>query len=112
MPFFVWETNGPQGPAGLSAYQVAQANGFEGTELEWLESLAGPQGIPGNAGMFELEFPEPSATWIIQHSLGFRPNVNVVNAAGEVLYCQVTHADKNTAVLSFSQPFAGTATFS
>jgi hypothetical protein len=62
--------------------------------------------------MFELEFPEPSATWIIQHGLGFRPNVNVVNAAGEVLYCQVTHADKNTAVLSFSQPFAGTATFS
>jgi hypothetical protein len=51
MPFFVWETNGPQGAAGLSAYQVAQANGFEGTELEWLESLAGPQGIPGTSSV-------------------------------------------------------------
>jgi hypothetical protein len=112
MPFFVWETNGPQGPSGLSAYQIAQANGFGGTELEWLAFLQGEQGIPGNAGMFELEFPEPEDTWVIQHSLGFRPNVNVVDANGEVIYCQVTHVNKNLAVLTFSQPFAGIATFS
>lgn len=28
-----------QGPEGLSAYEVAVANGFQGTEAEWLESL-------------------------------------------------------------------------
>lgn len=30
---------GPPGPPGLSAYQVAVQNGFVGTEQEWLQSL-------------------------------------------------------------------------
>lgn len=30
---------GPKGERGLSAYEVAQKNGFKGTEQEWLESL-------------------------------------------------------------------------
>lgn len=32
---------GPQGPEGDSAYDVAVANGFVGTEQEWLDSLSG-----------------------------------------------------------------------
>lgn len=28
-----------QGKDGLSAYEVAKANGFSGTETEWLETL-------------------------------------------------------------------------
>lgn len=35
---------------GLSAYEVAVKNGFEGTEEAWLESLVGPQGEQGPAG--------------------------------------------------------------
>lgn len=47
------------GVAGASAYEAAVANGFVGTEVEWLASLQGadgadgiegPQGIPGNDG--------------------------------------------------------------
>ncbi|MFI8608503.1 hypothetical protein ACIGFL_09280 [Pseudomonas sp. NPDC077649] len=34
-----------QGPAGDSAYQVAVANGFVGTEAEWLASLDGADGL-------------------------------------------------------------------
>ncbi|MFC6858223.1 hypothetical protein [Zunongwangia atlantica] len=34
---------------GKSAYQIAQANGFQGTEEEWLQSLVGP---PGEAAEF------------------------------------------------------------
>jgi len=42
------------GPAGASAYEIAVANGFTGTESEWIESIegvAGP-GVPsgGSAG--------------------------------------------------------------
>lgn len=39
---------GPQGPpgdAGLSAYQIAQNNGYVGTEQEWLETYFPEQGI-------------------------------------------------------------------
>lgn len=36
--------------AGDSAYEIAQKNGFEGTEEEWLASLVGPRGPQGPAG--------------------------------------------------------------
>lgn len=45
---------GPQGepgPKGASAYEVAVANGFEGTEEEWLESLKGGGG-PSDGGHY------------------------------------------------------------
>lgn len=36
--------------AGKSAYAIAVAHGFQGTEQEWLESLRGPKGDPGDKG--------------------------------------------------------------
>ncbi len=44
---------GSTGSSGLSAYQVAVAGGFVGTEAQWLASLVGeqgPQGEPGQDG--------------------------------------------------------------
>jgi len=35
-----------RGVLGLSAYEIAVRNGFDGTEVEWLASLVGPQGEP------------------------------------------------------------------
>jgi hypothetical protein len=40
-------TNGTNGQNGLSAFQIAQQNGFTGTVQEWLESLIGPEGPSG-----------------------------------------------------------------
>lgn len=42
--------DGATGPAGASAYEVAVAAGFVGTEAQWLASLEGPQGAAGPAG--------------------------------------------------------------
>ena len=36
---------------GYSAYEVAVINGFRGTEEEWLATLRGEKGNPGNAGL-------------------------------------------------------------
>ena len=41
---------GDPGVNGASAYQVAVANGFSGTEAQWLASLTGPAGEPGQVG--------------------------------------------------------------
>lgn len=41
---------GPTGPSGKSAYEIAVADGYSGTESEWLESLRGEQGDPGDPG--------------------------------------------------------------
>lgn len=44
------EAGPPGGPPGPSAYDVAVSEGFLGTEAEWLESLEGPAGDPGDDG--------------------------------------------------------------
>lgn len=41
---------GEKGENGLSAYELAVQEGFEGTLEEWLDSLVGPQGEPGRQG--------------------------------------------------------------
>lgn len=41
---------GEKGDPGDSAYQVALAHGFEGSEEEWLASLKGPKGDTGETG--------------------------------------------------------------
>lgn len=41
---------GATGANGLSAYQVAVANGFAGTQAEWLASLKGEKGDQGDQG--------------------------------------------------------------
>lgn len=50
---------GPPGPDGLSAYQVAVDNGFSGDETAWLSSLVGPQGSQGPAGQDSSELYKP-----------------------------------------------------
>lgn len=41
---------GPAGADGRSAYEVAVANGFVGSQSAWLASLQGPKGDPGTGG--------------------------------------------------------------
>ena len=43
-PAIVRIATGAPGNDGASAYEVAVANGFVGTEAEWLDSLQGPPG--------------------------------------------------------------------
>lgn len=43
-----WVT--PTGTDGDSAYEIAVAHGYSGTESQWLASLVGPQGDPGAPG--------------------------------------------------------------
>lgn len=44
-------TDGVDGEDGDSAYEVAVANGFVGTESAWLASLIGPKGDQGDQGI-------------------------------------------------------------
>lgn len=45
-----FEPSGPQGKDGLSAYDIYVKNGGILTESEWLASLKGTQGEPGQDG--------------------------------------------------------------
>lgn len=46
----VGNLKGPKGDSGLSAYDMAVANGFVGTEAQWLASLVGAPGSDGSDG--------------------------------------------------------------
>lgn len=41
---------GEKGDTGLSAYQIAVNNGYNGSEQQWLDSLHGEKGDTGNTG--------------------------------------------------------------
>lgn len=58
------ELRGEVGPAGASTYDIAVANGYEGTQIEWLESLKGAKGDKGDdsidlSGFFNLDTKLP-----------------------------------------------------
>ena len=65
------------GKNGLSAYEIAVQNGFEGTETEWLESLKGEQGVPGEKGD-PYELTEADRTEIVNDVLDALPNAEGV----------------------------------
>jgi hypothetical protein len=44
------ELRDASGADGASAYELAVAGGFVGTQAQWLASLVGPQGAPGSNG--------------------------------------------------------------
>lgn len=50
---------GSDGSDGLSAYEVAVADGYSGTEADWLDSLVGPQGEIGES--FTVDATGPTA---------------------------------------------------
>lgn len=63
-----------KGDDGLSAYQIAVANGFVGTEAEWIASLKGPQG------------PAAPVTWAyFKDHWSETPTTAGTTAAGSVL---------------------------
>lgn len=61
------------GPPGPSAYEVAVAAGFTGTQVQWLESLKGPKGDRG------IEGPDGPPPVIYQEE---------INTAAEVYFAQ------------------------
>ncbi|MBQ9731091.1 MAG: hypothetical protein IJV94_03040 [Bacilli bacterium] len=56
-PARVTGATGKAGQDGLSAYQIAVAGGFKGTEAEWLISLVGKDGEDGKDGAQGIQGP-------------------------------------------------------
>lgn len=82
---------GPQGPTGeagingKSAYEIAVANGFEGTEKEWIESL---KGATGALSIEKVEYITID-DWNIQHKLQItytdKDNISKTMTTGETV---------------------------
>lgn len=78
---------------------IIAAKGDEGPE--------GPTG--GTGGSFAYEQITPSATWTIDHNLGYIPNVTVIDGLGREVMGDIAHPTLNQTVLTFSAMFSGDA---
>lgn len=95
---------------GASAYEIAVANGFVGTEAEWLESLKGSGGTGSSAAKtYIYRQNTPSDNWQITHNLGSIPSVEVFNNLNQEIEGDVIHPDQFTTTIRFSLPVAGFA---
>lgn len=77
---------------------------------DWFHGTQGPQGPPGPAGgTFTFEQDIASATWTIEHDLGFFPAVSVVDTLGREFEGAVTYVDDNNLIVEFAVPVTGKA---
>lgn len=67
----------------------------------------GPAGPSGAGTTFTQA--SPSGTWTINHNLGYRPSVEIIDAGGNEVEATVTHTSLNQTVVTFTTPIAGIA---
>lgn len=61
------------------------------------------------AAACEFAQAAPASFWRITHGLGFRPNVSVIDSAGDVCLADVAWPDAATVIVTFGAPTSGTA---
>lgn len=94
---------GPEGPPGPEGDP-----GPEGPEGD--EGPIGPQGPPGpSGGSYTHNQSGASDTWVVNHNLGFFPNVMSFDTTGEEIVGQVIHNTINQLTIVFSAPVSGSA---
>lgn len=88
-------TAGPQGPKG--------DQGDPGPQ--------GPAGPVGGSGFVQYTHVQnaPTNHWVIDHGLGYKLNVTVVDTSGTVMEGDVTWPTDNRIVVDFNYSFAGEA---
>jgi hypothetical protein len=88
-----------RGPAGMAAH-------LERHPLAPVAAIVGPPGPPGpDAAPLRLEAP-PAATWVLPHSLGRVPTVQVFLASGEAVLTDVA-ATSTQVTVTFPSPREG-----
>ena len=70
-------------------------------------------GPPANGGAGAASYLHTqsvaSATWTVNHNLGYRPAVSVLSVGGMLMLAEVQHTSVNQAVVYFDQPTSGQA---
>lgn len=64
-----------------------------------LEKVVG--GVPAVSGVYQHNQTHPSATWTVNHNLGYFPNVRVVDTGGNTIDGQIADVDNNSLTINF-----------
>jgi hypothetical protein len=73
-----------------------------------MQGPPGPPGIPGGTRYTHVQI-EASALWLIQHDLGYKPQVTVVDSADTKVYGDIHYLNDNQLEIGFTAPFSGKA---
>jgi len=107
---------GKQGTQGVQGVQgtigVQGTLGVQGALGTGVQGTQGVQGLSG-AGIQVLAYEHMqgavSDTWVINHNLGFKPNVTVVDSGGTIYEGEIAYTNSNSLTVSFSTAFSGKA---
>lgn len=117
----VGSIQGPQGPAGPPGPPGANGTGTDEVWIGpddpiatnptielWVDSDAsgGGGGVGGGVSYVHNQ-GTVSDSWLIEHNLGFFPNVTVIDSGGTTCEGDVAHIDENTLTVQFSAAFTG-----
>ena len=89
---------------------IDAANGTTVVEI----ATEGPQGPPGTGGgggtsAYVFTQSTPSTTWTINHNLGFRPSVELLDTGSQEIDGQIAHPSVNQTVVTLNPATAGLA---
>ena len=131
-------TQGVRGPQGTQGIQGTQGLGTQGTQgatgsgTQGTQGTIGVQGATGiggaavdntddvpegatnkyfTVGRVSYEHMQGSASnsWTINHNLGFKPNVTVIDSAGNIVEGEIAYTNTNSLTVSFQSAFSGNA---
>jgi hypothetical protein len=74
-------------------------------------AIKGEKGEDGTGGDSTYEHTQSSASahWTVEHSLGKKPAVTVIDSGGDLVLVTPTYVNDDTLTLHFSAPFSGVA---
>jgi hypothetical protein len=73
-------------------------------------TTAGPQGPGGGAGAAYVHTQaSPATTWTINHNLGFRPSVELLDSGSQEIDGAIAHPSVNQTVVTLNPASAGLA---
>lgn len=78
-------------------------------EKRFIKINATTPGLPGQSLRHTHTQGSPSPTWTINHNLGRRPLVSLLNLAGSEVIAEIEHTSDNQVVARFSTPSTGYA---
>lgn len=73
---------------------------------------AGPVGPAGAGQGYNHYQASPADTWVINHNLGYKPNVQMFTVGGLEVLGEVLHNSNNQITVSFNTPLSGSARLS
>jgi hypothetical protein len=108
-------TQGVQGTTGLGTQGTqgtSGADGIDGSSLDNTDDLT--EGLTNKyftveRVSFEHNQGSASNSWTITHNLGFKPNVTVIDSAGNIVEGEIAYTNSNSLTVSFASAFSGKA---